>query len=225
MRKSYFTPEETESIIRMYTNEQIGMAKIGSLFNVSKSAIRTLLKTNNIMLDEPGQKYRGGKSATDKRYAAKHKKEIAEYNKNWQKENRAKLRNYHRGWRNVNKDYVRIYKRNAIKQRYHDDPMFRLNHNIRYGVWASLKERGIKKDGRTFEILGYSSDQLKQHLESQFQPNMSWENYGEWHVDHIKPISSFNFKSHKDPEFIQCWSLDNLQPLWGEENWSKGSKI
>jgi len=54
---------------------------------------------------------------------------------------------------------------------------------------------------------------------------MTWDNYGEWHVDHKLPISSFNFKSEKDPIFLECWSLDNLQPLWCIENWEKGSKI
>jgi hypothetical protein len=225
MKKTIFTEEEIQQIIRLYTEEQFGLAKIGLLYNVSKSAIKTLMRDREVLLDTPGQKFRGGKSAADKRYAERHKKEIAEYNKEWQKENRAQLREYHRGWRDKNKENVRTYKRNKMKQLYHSDPMFRLNHNIRYGVWASLKECGAKKDGRTFDILGYSSEQLKSHLEAQFQPDMTWENYGSWHVDHRKPISSFNFSSHNDPDFRECWSLDNLQPLWGEENWSKGARL
>jgi hypothetical protein len=53
---------------------------------------------------------------------------------------------------------------------------------------------------------------------------MSWDNYGRWHVDHIKPMVSFNIKEPTDKEFQECWSLKNLQPLWGEDNLSKGSK-
>jgi hypothetical protein len=53
---------------------------------------------------------------------------------------------------------------------------------------------------------------------------MTWENYGEWHVDHIKPISSFTFETCEDEEFKICWSLDNLQPMWGIENIKKGNK-
>jgi hypothetical protein len=53
---------------------------------------------------------------------------------------------------------------------------------------------------------------------------MTWDNYGEWHVDHIKPMTSFNIQSPKDKSFQECWSLGNLQPLWGNENLSKGSR-
>lgn len=225
MRKTYFTPEESQKIIRLYRDEHIGLANIGKLFGVSRTAIKKELTIHGIDLDPSGQKYRGGKSAADKRYAAKHKTEIAEYNTKWQKENRAKLRNYHKKWRDENREQLRRHQREWTKNRYNTDPMYRLNNNIRYGVWASLKERGIVKGGHTFEMLGYTQDQLKSRLESQFTEGMTWENYGEWHVDHKRPISSFDFHSHKDPEFQQCWALDNLQPMWGEENWSKGSKI
>ena len=54
---------------------------------------------------------------------------------------------------------------------------------------------------------------------------MSWNNYGKWHVDHIIPISSFKFESIHDVEFKKCWSLDNLQPLWGSENIIKSNKL
>lgn len=54
---------------------------------------------------------------------------------------------------------------------------------------------------------------------------MTWDNYGEWHVDHIKPISSHTILEIGDDEFMKCWSLDNLQPLWGKENISKSNKL
>jgi hypothetical protein len=63
-----------------------------------------------------------------------------------------------------------------------------------------------------------------QHLEKQFTEGMTWDNYGQWHVDHIRPMSSFNFTSLDDPEFKECWDLSNLQPLWETENLSKGSR-
>jgi hypothetical protein len=62
------------------------------------------------------------------------------------------------------------------------------------------------------------------HLEKQFTKGMTWDNYGEWHVDHIRPMSSFNFTSVDDPEFKECWALCNLQPLWELDNLSKGSE-
>jgi hypothetical protein len=76
-----------------------------------------------------------------------------------------------------------------------------------------------------FNMVGYSAEQLKEHLEKRFKDDMSWENYGEWHIDHIKPISSFVFESVDDKEFKECWSLDNLQPMWGVENIKKGNRI
>jgi hypothetical protein len=74
-------------------------------------------------------------------------------------------------------------------------------------------------------MVGYSAEQLKKHLEEQFTDGMNWENYGQWHIDHIKPISSFEFDSSEHKQFKVCWSLDNLQPMWGIENIKKGNKI
>ena len=90
---------------------------------------------------------------------------------------------------------------------------------------ARLKQRLINKNKKsTFDILNYTVDDLKKHLESKFQPGMSWSNYGEWEIDHIKPDSLFKYNSTDDEEFKECWALDNLQPLWAKENRSKGNK-
>ena len=81
--------------------------------------------------------------------------------------------------------------------------------------------------GRHWEgLVDYTLDDLIQHLEKQFQVGMNWANHGRygWHIDHIKPKASFSFTSSDDIEFRQCWALDNLQPLWAEDNLRKGSK-
>jgi hypothetical protein len=81
------------------------------------------------------------------------------------------------------------------------------------------------KRGRAWELLvGYSLDDLMTRLERQFTEGMSWANVGEWHIDHIRPRSSFNYSSPDDPEFKQCWSLENLQPLWARDNLVKGDR-
>jgi hypothetical protein len=77
------------------------------------------------------------------------------------------------------------------------------------------------KINKTKEILGYSPIQLKEHLEKQFKKGMSWDNYGEWHIDHIIPISLATTLE----EGIKLSQLDNLQPLWAEENMFKSNKI
>lgn len=81
------------------------------------------------------------------------------------------------------------------------------------------------KGGRSWQkLVNYTREQLMNHLEKQFREGMSWDNYGEWQVDHIRPIASFNFNSAEDPQFKECWALNNLQPLWAEENLMKADK-
>lgn len=105
------------------------------------------------------------------------------------------------------------------------DPRYKLTKRLRTCVYMKLKNRGIKKDGSVFSSLDYKVDDLRKHLESRFLPGMTWENYGEWHVDHIIPDKAFNYSSMNDEEFRKCWSLENLQPLWAKDNLSKGAKF
>jgi len=74
--------------------------------------------------------------------------------------------------------------------------------------------RGVKSD---ISLLGYSRDQFKHHIESLFLPGMSWDNYGEWHIDHKRPRASFRLPD----EMLECWSLSNLRPLWAADNLSQ----
>lgn len=73
---------------------------------------------------------------------------------------------------------------------------------------------------------GYTCEELIEHLEKQFQPGMSWQNYGSaWQIDHIVPVSSpqFDFSCASDPDFAKCWDLRNLRPLSRRDNTSKGT--
>jgi hypothetical protein len=79
----------------------------------------------------------------------------------------------------------------------------------------------LVKESSTFELLKYTPEDFKNHIESLFTDGMSWDNYGKWHVDHIIPVSKFDKNT---PLFI-INSLDNLQPLWALENLSKSNKI
>lgn len=95
-----------------------------------------------------------------------------------------------------------------------------LHNRIRNAVWRSLK--GCKKS-RTFDLLGYSLAELQRHLEARFEPGMSWANFGEWHIDHIKPIAAFDIRGEDSEQFRACWALENLRPLWAIENIKKGA--
>lgn len=102
---------------------------------------------------------------------------------------------------------------------------YRLRNNLGAYLSAVLRRAGSPKNGSSWEdILGYTAAALIRHVERQFAKGMTWENYGEWHLDHIVPVSSFSFTGVDDPEFLACWALTNLRPMWAAENMSKGGK-
>lgn len=85
---------------------------------------------------------------------------------------------------------------------------------------------GERKSNSWVNLVDFTLDELKNHLESKFLNGMTWENYGQvWHIDHIKPLSSFKIISDNCPEFRACWSLSNLQPLFALDNILKSNKI
>ena len=105
-------------------------------------------------------------------------------------------------------------------------PQNKLKSNISSSIRKKLKNRISGKFGRKtwVNILPYSVEELKEHLESKFKEGMSWENYGEWHIDHVTPDSWFDYTSPDDDGFKKSWSLENLQPLWASENCSKSNR-
>lgn len=81
------------------------------------------------------------------------------------------------------------------------------------------------KAGRSWKALvPYSLDDLMAHLERQFTPGMSWANRNRWHIDHIVPLSSFEFSTSDCPGFKAAWALTNLRPLWATDNVRKSAK-
>lgn len=83
---------------------------------------------------------------------------------------------------------------------------------------------GGKRGRRWTRLVGYTADELRTHIERQFLPGMSWANAGAFHIDHIRPLASFNFDSPEHPEFREAWALTNLRPMWAAANISKGAK-
>ncbi len=103
------------------------------------------------------------------------------------------------------------------------EPRNLINNRMRAGMWASIKG---KKAGRSWQkLVGYSTADLILHLERQFQRGMTWDNFGDWHIDHRRPLASFSFTGPDDPEFKEAWALTNLQPLWAQENIAKRARI
>ena len=224
-KKIVFNEDDTKEIIRMYVEEKMGTPSIGESFKVHKAVINRTLKENGIVMDQSGRRNIGGKSAADKRYAEKNKEKLSEYHKEWSKKNHANLKIKHTIWRNNNREKVRQWARDYERNRRRIDPKYRLAARTRTALYTCLKEANVAKYRSTFILLGYTLEELMSHLEALFAEGMTWNNYGEWHVDHKIPMNSFNFETTDDREFKLCWCLDNLQPLWGPDNLTKGTKL
>ncbi len=132
-------------------------------------------------------------------------------NREWQRNNREKMRRYYT-------------ERSAERRR--TDVRYRIMNSVRRRVLSALK--GQAKSASVSAMLGAPLDSVRQHIEGLFKPGMSWSNWGrgwsgarEWHLDHIRPLASFELS---DPaQLALACHYTNLQPLWAEENLSKGA--
>lgn len=224
MKKIPVSPETIQNIVDDYNNTHIGSPTLSKKYGLPKSRVLKILKENGCQVGSSGRKYMGGKSESDKRYYKRNKDKILSRYKNWANENKDKLKDYHAEWRKNNEDY-KGYKRLYEKELKDKNPQYKLNQYFRREMNISLKERNAKKTSPYFDALGYTPEELKTHLESLFTKGMSWDNYGEWHIDHIIPLSKYQYTSTNDLSFKECWSLENLQPLWSKDNLSKRDRI
>lgn len=185
------------------------------------------------------------------RYEANREKEL-EQQRIYQKENKDKIKQqrkeYYESTKEINKDkekqrrlkskdkkreydkeYRKKYKKRKLELRKEKrkHPMYRINERISDSIRRHLKAHSLLKQGKAWEeLVGYSFEELINHLESKFKTGMTWDNYGTyWHIDHITPMSWFSFESTEDEAFKKCWSLSNLQPLEAALNISKGNRF
>ena len=106
-----------------------------------------------------------------------------------------------------------------------NDPEFKLRCSMTTNMQKRFATLRVARAHTTWKLIGCTVGRLRMHLESQFEPGMSWDNYGfrGWHVDHIRPLSSFRLS---DPaEQMIAWNYKNLRPLWAEANWRKGCRF
>jgi hypothetical protein len=155
-----------------------------------------------------------------RRYYVANKAKMNEQSRAYHAAHQAEVKAAGKRWREENREYIAKRSREA----YANTPEIRIRQSIATSVRRALL--GDKESKRTFEILGYTLEELMAHLEAQFLPGMSWENYEYrgWHIDHKRPQSSFRFTSISDHDFKECWSLSNLQPMWWRDNIVKGSR-
>ena len=123
-------------------------------------------------------------------------------------------------WREAHKEEARVYKREYLANKRATDQLFKLKELLRSRLRNALE--GKKKSDRAVNLVGCSLEELKSHLESTFQEGMTWDNQGEWHVDHILPCVAFDLE---DPvEQKACFHYKNLQALWKVDNSRKGGR-
>lgn len=146
--------------------------------------------------------------------------------KEWRSKNperaRESARRAGRKWREANLEKARTASTRYKAKRFNTDPCFKLQCLLRSRLLLALK--GNAKRGSAVKLLGCTIEELKLHLEKQFQPGMTWENHAldGWHIDHIKPLSKFDLT---DPvQLAEACRHTNLQPLWAKDNLSKGDK-
>lgn len=183
-----------------------------------------------------------------KRYQEKGKKEFAEMyadpqkrtewlakNKDWRDKNKQYLEEYRDNRRDQDRKILREWRRNKLK----NSPVHRLRSLVSSSVGSAIKRVGSRKKGSIVKHLPYTITQLKQHLEAQFEPWMTWENHGmynkgawddndpstwTWQVDHIIPHSDLPYDSMEHPNFLKCWELTNLRPMKAKDNVEEGTR-
>jgi len=163
-------------------------------------------------------------------YYFKNKDEINKSCKEWRQKNiehdRQRSREYYYKHRDKMINDATNYAKNnrdkinkRIKNKIKSDPTYKLKLALQSRTSAAL----TSYSSSTFEeFLGCSIQKARKHIELQFKKGMMWSNHGKWHIDHIRPVSSFDL-SKKD-QIYKCFNFKNLQPLWAKENLSKGTK-
>lgn len=119
-----------------------------------------------------------------------------------------------------NKHKIIKQQKTYVSKRRQSDNLFKISGNLRKRLTSYLKIKKWKKHNKFKNYIGCSLNNLKLHLELQFKKGMTWENYGQWHIDHIKPLSS----AISEYEIYKLCHYTNLQPLWAKDNLSKGKK-
>jgi len=164
-----------------------------------------------------------------KNYWIKNKELLSIRNKKYREDNIEQIKEQAKIYYNNNKNgIIKQYvldnrkKINAYQvQKRKTDALFKLRCCITSNIYGAIKRQGYSKNTKTYQILGCTFEEFKQHLEKQFTEGMTWENQGQWHLDHIYPVSLAKDEQH----LIQLNHYTNFQPLWAIDNFIKGNKI
>jgi hypothetical protein len=161
------------------------------------------------------------KSIRCKKYYSEHKEKYFEKNKKYRENHREELLIKKREWSRKNRDSIneRVSKRH--NKLYKSDPEYKFKFLIRSRMRNAIKNG--YKNGSAIKDLGCTSKFAVNYIAEKFKPGMSWENHGEWHIDHIKPLANFNLQNRE--QYLQAVHYTNLQPLWAKDNLKKKDHV
>jgi len=174
------------------------------------------------------------KSKYRKNYHVRNAEKLCSESREWYSKNKERAKLTHIRYRNENIEFCRALRKkqywdntekakedNRIyaKDRARTDHVYRERLRCRKIIWDALKYRKYSKKTKAYILLGCEPKVLIKHVEGLFRPGMTWENYGVWHIDHIKPLAL----AKTCEEVKKFCYFSNLQPLWSDENIRKGS--
>ena len=123
----------------------------------------------------------------------------------------------------VRKNKINETRRKNLQRRRDEEPRYKVMMAIHVRLYDAVKHQRGVKSAKTLELLGCTVEQLHTFLEAEFTDGMTWENYGEWHIDHIRPCASFNLEDPEEQK--KCFHWTNLQPLWAKDNLAKSDRL
>lgn len=227
--KTKLTQQQLQAVLDLY-KQNIGSRKIAEIIGVNRSTIQRAYK--QLKLDSASKK--------TPRFAFKQIdkcckicnviKDISQFRKR-EKNNRVSYECYCLNCENLlNNERLKL-RAKILRQ---TDPNFMVRKSLSYAIWKTLRLSNSTKDNKScLDGISYTIEELRNHLESLFEPWMNWENYGvyrksvwddndqstwTWQIDHVIPQSNLPYTFMEDDNFKKCWELKNLRPLSAKQN-------
>ena len=189
---------------------------------------------NKSYKQEYDKEYREGHKEEYKIYCVENAEKISKVRHDYYLKHKMYRKEYNQEWYADNKNKKHAINTRYILKRLKEDISFRLRSNFSKTIRRQLKSSGSSKKGNSIlNFLPYDIEALKSHIEKQFEPWMTWENYGiyradiwddnnqttwSWNIDHVVPQSDLLYISMEDENFKKCWALSNLRPYSAKQN-------
>jgi hypothetical protein len=202
------------------------MEKVCSVCKINKSFDDYYVRKNSkdgrtsnciVCSKESKKKYNGRYKDRVKEWYNKNKELSIQRAKEWKVNNPDRSKELNKKSDKKRRIVISKYRR----ERYHSDNLFRMRDNISSLIGNSFRKKGYSKNTKTHEILGIDYEGFMSYIESKFTQGMTWENKGEWEVDHNIPLSY----GKTEEDIIRLNHHSNLQPLWKEDNRKKSNKL